>query len=311
MDVTDYLNLYNLTAGELGQLIMNDIYNSLGIRATCGIGSNLYLAKIALDITAKHSKNFIGELDEESFKSKLWNYRPLTDFWRIGSGIARRLDSYGIMTMGDIAKCQEDFLYNIFGIDAELLIDHAWGRESTTIKQIKAYKPGSNSISSGQVLACDYNHKDGEIIIKEMADIVCLEMVEKNLITKSLTLHVGYSNRLNRKAAHGTVSLDFETNSDLVIIPAVVDLYNRIVNPNFPIRRVNLTCNGVVQEECRQYSFFVDIGELERNNKIQKAMIEIKNKYGKNAIVKGMDLQDRATTMERNEQIGGHRAGRE
>lgn len=311
MDVTDYLNLYNLTARELGQLIMNDIYNSLGIRATCGIGSNLYLAKIALDITAKHSKNFIGELDEESFKSKLWNYRPLTDFWRIGSGIARRLDSYGIMTMGDIAKCQEDFLYNIFGIDAELIIDHAWGRESTTIKQIKAYKPGSNSISSGQVLACDYNHKDGEIIIKEMADIVCLEMVEKNLITKSLTLHVGYSNRLNRKAAHGTVSLDFETNSDLVIIPAVVDLYNRIVNPNFPIRRVNLTCNGVVQEECRQYSFFVDIGELERNNKIQKAMIEIKNKYGKNAIVKGMDLQDRATTMERNEQIGGHRAGRE
>ena len=189
-----------------------------------------------------------------------------------------------------------------------MLIDHAWGRESTTIKQIKAYKPGSNSISSGQVLACDYNHKDGEIIIKEMADMVCLEMVEKNLITKSLTLHVGYSNRLNRKAAHGTVSLDFETNSDLVIIPAVVDLYNRIVNPNFPIRRVNLTCNGVVQEECRQYSFFVDIGELERNNKIQKAMIEIKNKYGKNAIVKGMDLQDRATTMERNEQIGGHRA---
>ena len=316
MDVTSYLNTYKMTAKEFASMVVRDVLNTTGITATAGIGTNIYLCKIAMDIVAKHTEPNqdgvrIAELDEMAYRRLLWNHKPLTDFWRIGSGIARRLDSYGIMTMGDIAKCQEDFLYNIFGIDAELLIDHAWGRESTTIKQIKAYKPGSNSISSGQVLACDYNHKDGEIIIKEMADMVCLEMVEKNLITKSLTLHVGYSNRLNRKAAHGTVSLDFETNSDLVIIPAVVDLYNRIVNPNFPIRRVNLTCNGVVQEECRQYSFFVDIGELERNNKIQKAMIEIKNKYGKNAIVKGMDLQDRATTMERNEQIGGHRAGRE
>ena len=309
MDVTEYLKLYNVTARELGQMIMKDIYDTLGIRATCGVGTNLYLAKISLDITAKHSEDFIGELDEEKFRQLLWNYRPLTDFWRIGGGISKKLASYGIMTMKDIAMADEDFLYGIFGIDAELLIDHAWGRETTTIKQIKEYKPDNNSISGGQVLACDYNFRDGEIIIKEMADTVCLEMVDRKLVTKSITLHVGYSNRFNMKPAHGTVALDMETNSDIMIIPKVVELYRRIVNHNIPIKRVNITCNNVVQEECRQYSFFVDTCALERNNKMQKAMIEIKNKYGKNAIVKGMDLQDKATTIERNGQIGGHKAG--
>ena len=310
MDVTDYLQLYGLTARELGQRIMDDIFHTLKIRATCGIGTNLYLAKVALDITAKHSPDFIGELTEESFCCTLWGHKPLTDFWRIGAGIARRLETVGIRTMREIAAADEDFLYRTFGIDAELLIDHAWGREPVTIADIKAYKPQSNCLTSGQVLMCDYSFEDGKLIVKEMMDLLCLDMVEKGVVTKSITLHVGYSNQLHIPSAHGTVSLDTETNADILIIPAVTALYERIVSPLYHVRRMNISCNNVVPEEYHQYSFFVDAAELERNRKVQKAVLSIKNKYGKDAILKGMNLEENATTRERNHQIGGHKSGK-
>lgn len=309
MDVTDYLTMYKLSAKELGMKIVGEIYDRLHIHATCGIGTNLYLAKIALDITAKHSPDFVGELTEKTYQETLWSHKPLTDFWRVGAGTAKKLEGYGILTMGDIAHYDEDFLYNLFGIDAELLIDHAWGREPTTIADIKAYKPDTNCISSGQVLACDYNFEDGKLIVKEMMDLLCLDMVEKKIVTKSVTLHVGYANRLNVPSAHGTASLDDETNSDILLIPAIASLYERIVNPQFPIKRVNISCNNVVPEEFHQYSFFTDAAELEKNRKIQEAVISIKNKFGNNAILKGMNLEEHATTRERNMQIGGHRSG--
>lgn len=309
MDVTDYLSLYNMTARELGQKILQDIYSTLGIRATCGIGTNLYLTKIALDITAKHSPDFIGELDEEKYVNTLWNHTPLTDFWRVGTGTAKKLASYGIFTMKDIAHTDEDFLYNLFGVDAELLIDHAYGHEPVTIANIKAYTSSSRSITSGQVLMCDYNFEDGELIVKEMTDLMCLDLVSENLVTKSITLHIGYSNQLHMKPAHGTVSLDTESNADMEIIPAVSKLYQQIVNSNYPIRRVNISFNNVVDEAFKQYSFFTDSEALEKNNKMQKAVIELKQKFGKNAVLKGMNLQEKATTMERNHQIGGHKSG--
>ena len=309
MDVTDYLPLYGLTARQLGQKIMQDVYDKLGIRATCGIGSNLYLCKVALDITAKHSPDFIGELNEEMYRKTLWNHRPLTDFWRVGAGTVSRLASVGIVTMGDIAHANEDMLYHLFGVDAELLIDHAWGREPVTMKDIKEYKAQSNGISSGQVLMRDYSFEEGRVVVKEMMDLLCLDLVEKGLVTNSVTLHVGYSNRLDVKSAHGTVSLYMETNADIILVPKVEELYESIVNPLYPVRRFNLSCNRVVPESYRQYNLFVDAQELERNRKIQNAVLQIKNRYGKNAVLKGMNLQEAATTQERNKQIGGHKSG--
>lgn len=311
LDVTEYLHLYGMTARELGTTLMEEIYKRTKLRATCGIGTNLYLAKIALDITAKHAEDFIGELDEESYQRTMWNHRPLTDFWRIGSGIAKQLERYCIRTMGDITRTDEDFLYQLFGVDAELLIDHAWGREPTTIAHIKAYKPKTNSISSGQVLMRDYEFEEGKLVVKEMADLMCLELVDKNLITESITLHVGYTNTVAVSPAHGTAALPMETNADRLIIPAIVELYEKIVNRRIPIRRITITYNRVVKEEYKQYNFFVDTEELERNRKMQKAMIDIKKKFGKNAILKGMNLQEGATARERNRQIGGHKSGEE
>lgn len=309
LDVTDYLSLYNLNAIELGQKIIADIYNSLGLYAACGVGTNLYLTKVALDITAKHSKNFIGYLDEDLYQKNLWTHRPLTDFWHIGQGIAKRLASLGIYTMKDITETDEDLLYRTFGIDAELLIDHAWGREPVTIKDIKNYKPKHSCLSSGQVLMRDYAFDEGKLIVKEMIDLLCLDLVEKELVTNSITLHVGYSRALNIAPAHGTVNLDIETNADIVIMDAVCRLYERIVHCNLHIRRISITCNNVIHENYRQYSFFTDNEDLERNRKIQKTVIDIKNRFGKNAILRGMDLLDNATTIERNMQIGGHKSG--
>ena len=310
MDVTDYLTLYGMNAKQLGVQIMDDIFKKTGIRSACGIGTNLYLAKVALDITAKHSADFISELNEETYRETLWNHRPLTDFWRVGEGTAKYLERLGIRTMGDIAAMDEEVLYRRFGIDAELLIDHAWGREPTTIADIKAYKPKNSSITSGQVLMRDYNFEEGRLIVKEMADLICLDLVDQNLITDSVTLQVGYSNVFGLPPVRGTTALPFETNAGKMIIPAVVALYERIVNPGYPIRRVNISCNRVVAEEYRQYNFFADMEELEKDRKLQKAMLEIKKKYGKNAVLRGMNLEEGATTMERNRQIGGHKSGR-
>ena len=270
---------------------------------------NLYLAKVALDITAKHVEDHIGELTEESYRRTLWRHQPLTDFWRVGAGVERRLRSMGISTMEEIAKADEDSLYKMFGIDAELLIDHAWGREPTLMSDIKAYKAKSNSISSGQVLACDYNFEDGKLAAKEMADLLCLEMVEKGLVTNSITLHVGYTRRAEKKSAHGTISMTVTTSSAKQIRGYTERLYEQIVDRFVPVHRISLTFNNVVDEMYQQYDLFTDPAELEREHKIQKAMLDIKGKYGKNAILKGMNLQEAATTRERNQQIGGHKSG--
>ncbi len=309
MDVTDYLEMYRMSAKELSIRIMEDVLENTGITAACGIGTNLYLAKIALDITAKHADDHIGILNEESYIAELWNHKPLTDFWRIGHGISRRLERAGITTMGEVAAADEDMLYKMFGIDAELLIDHAWGRESATMGDIKAYKPRSNSISSGQVLSRDYGFEEGRLIVKEMADLLCLELVEKGMITDSITLHVGYSNRLDRKPAHGTASMSVTTSAASRIMESTVQLYDRIVDRHTPVRRMSLTFNNVVEETYQQYDLFTDPAKLEREHKMQKAILNIKGKYGKNALVRGMNLQAGATTMERNCQIGGHKSG--
>ena len=309
MDVTDYLEMYQMTAKELALMIMDDVIKTTGITATAGIGTNLYLAKIALDITAKHAADHIGILDEESYCNTLWDYKPLTDFWRIGKGVAGRLKRSGISTMGEIAHADEDMLYQMFGIDAELLIDHAWGREPVTMADIKSYKPKSNSVSSGQVLPRDYSYEEARLAVKEMADLLALELVEKGLVTDSITLHVGYSNRLERKPAHGTITMTVTTSSARQIMAYTEKLFERIVNPHVSVRRMNVTFNHVVDEAYKQYDLFTDPAEMEREHRLQTAMLDIKGKFGKNAILKGMNLQESATAMERNGQIGGHKSG--
>ncbi|MDO4305479.1 MAG: DNA repair protein [Eubacteriales bacterium] len=309
MDVTDYLEMYQMTARELSIRIMQDVLDRKGITATCGIGTNLYLAKVALDITAKHVDDHIGILDEESYRKLLWNHKPLTDFWRIGPGISRQLERVGITTMGELAKADEDMLYKMFGVDAELLIDHAWGRETTTMADIKTYKPKSNSISSGQVLSRDYNYEEGKLIVKEMADLLCLNLVEKGLLTNSITLHVGYSNRIDKKSAHGTAAMSVATSSSNRIMEYTEQLYERIVDRYTPVRRMSVTFNNVTDDTYQQYDLFTAPSDLEREHRMQKAILDIKEKFGKNAILRGMNLQAGATTMERNCQIGGHRSG--
>lgn len=309
LDVTDYLPMYRIDAKELAIRIMEDITNSTGITATAGIGTNLYLAKIALDITAKHVKDNIGYLNEELYRKTLWQHKPLTDFWRVGAGTAKRLAGFGILTMGDIAGSSEDLLYRQFGIDAELLIDHAWGRESTTMQDIKAYKPRNSSLTSGQVLSRDYDFEECRLIIKEMTDELCLEMVDKGIVTDSISLMVGYSNQLKTKPASGSVTFSAATNSYRSLIAQVIKLYEQITDRDKPIRRLNLSCNRLLDEAYMQYDLFTDPEESERERRLQKAALEIKKKFGKNAIVRGMDLQEEGTAMMRNRQIGGHKSG--
>ena len=310
LDVTDYLKLYKMDARELAMKMMKEIKDTLGITATAGIGTNLYLAKVALDITAKHVKDNIGYLDEEKYCRTLWNHRPLTDFWRVGAGTVRRLGQVGILTMGDIAHADEDLLYKLFGVDAELLIDHAWGRETTTMADIKAYKPKNSSLSSGQVLARDYGFEECKLIVKEMTDALCLEMTEKGVATKSIGLMVGYSNELELRPVNGSAMLITSMNSYREIVPHMLALYERIVDKDKPIRRLSVSCNQVSEEgDGQQQTLFSDQKESERDRKLQKAALEIKKRFGNNALVRGMDLQEEATTMERNRQIGGHKSG--
>ncbi len=309
MDVTDYLGMYRMTAKELAVKMMEDVLRTTGITATAGIGTNLYLAKVALDIMAKHAEDHIGILDEESYRKNLWDHKPLTDFWRVGSGTVKRLARAGISTMREIAGADEDLLYRIFGIDAELLIDHAWGREPATMADIKAYRPKTQSVSSGQVLGCDYDFAHARLAVKEMADALCLELVDRGLATDSVTLYVGYANRAQRKPAHKTVSLPAATNSARQILSYAVRLYEEITDRHTPVRRLSLSFNNVSDEAYQQYDLFTDPAELERERRMQKAMLEIKDKYGKNAILRGMDLLEGATAMERNRQIGGHKSG--
>ena len=334
MDVTNYLDLYQLSAKDLAVKIIHDVLKETGITATAGIGSNLYLAKVAMDIVAKHVEADargvrIAELDEMTYRRLLWDHRPLTDFWRIGRGIAKRLENSGIYTMGDLARVSlhnEDLLYKMFGIDAELLIDHAWGYEPCTMKEIKSYKPMTNSISSGQVLQYPYDFHKARIIVKEMTELLVLELVDKGLVTDSLTLTIGYDRtslddgkykgavtydpygRAVPKSAHGTANLGTTSSSTKKIMAAVLELYDRIVSKELLIRRVTLGANNLVEERYEQYDLFTDPVELEKERKMQEAMLRIKKKFGKNAILKGINLEEGATTMERNKQIGGHKA---
>ena len=327
MDVTDYLTLYSMTPRELGRKIMDTVLEQTGIRATCGIGTNLYLTKIALDITAKHSPDFIGELDEETYRATLWDHKPLTDFWRIGHGTAARLAQYAIYTMRDIAATDEDFLYRLFGIDAELLIDHAWGREPVTIADIRNYHPRSKCLSNGQVLMSDYPFDKGRIIVKEMMDVLCLEMLAKDVVTPTVSLYIGYSGSdyLPRKIgnmppvpaaflsgaphAAGRVSLETPSSSSAQWLPAISSLYDRIVDPKRTIRRVNITCCDIAHEEFRQLDLFSDPAGSEKQKRVQEAILEIHARFGKDLMIRGLDLEDGAMTLERNHQIGGHRSG--
>ena len=308
LDVTDYLSLYQMTAKELGMTIMADIKDSLGITATCGIGTNLYLTKIALDITAKHVKDHIGYLDEEKYIHTLWHHTPLTDFWRIGPGTAKRLSSIGILDMSGIAHADEKILRKMFGIDSEILLDHAWGREPTTIADIKNYKSFTHSLSSGQVLLRDYNYEDALLIVKEMADLLCLDLVAKGLVTDNVSLYIGYSKDTISHTS-GSASMSVTTNSTTIIMRYLVEIYNRTTNPLFPIRRVNISCNNVIDEAYEQYDLFTSPAELEKERNINRAIVQIKDKFGKNSIMKGMNLLEAGTTRERLHQIGGHKSG--
>ena len=304
-DVTEYVRRSGMTPEQMAKFLMGRVEKCAGIRSTAGIGTNLYLAKVALDITAKHSPKFIGYLDEEKYREELWDHRPLTDFWRIGRGTAARLDKLGIRTMREITRANEDTLYKIFGIDAELLIDHAWGRESTT-------RSKSRSLSSGQVLLRDYDYDEARLIVKEMADLVCLDMVEKNIYTDLLTLYVGYSHTVPIPSSGGSIRLPRPTNADSLIIPALVRKYNEIVVPGVPIRRIGIGCENIVEDEGQYQMSLFDEGvteETERDRKIQEAVLEIKARFGKNAILKGLNLEEAGTTRARNHQIGGHKSG--
>lgn len=309
LDVTDYLHLYQMTAMELGRKIMQDILDTTKIPAACGVGTNLYLAKVALDIMAKHETDRIAYLDEVRYREKLWKHKPLTDFWRVGRGTVERLSNMGICTMEEIAHARESLLYKSFGIDAELLIDHAWGREPVTIADIKAYRPKNTSFSSGQVLPRDYEYEEGVLVVKEMADLLCLDLVDQGLVTSHISLVIGYSNQKCFEPAKGSTTLRSATSSNRRLLSYVEQLYRRIVRPGAYIRRITLTYTGVMAEDYQQFDLFSDPEETEKDVKAQRAAISIKQRYGKNAILKGMNLEESATTIERNGQIGGHKSG--
>lgn len=354
IDATSYLGLYKQTAHDLAMTIIRDVLKTTGITATAGIGNNLYLCKVAMDIVAKkmpldRDGVRIAELDEMSYRRLLWEHRPLTDFWRVGKGYAKKLEAYGLRTMGDIARCSlhcEALLYRLFGVNAELLIDHAWGWEPCTIADIKAYKPASNSICSGQVLHDAYEFEKARLVVQEMADSLALELLDKRLVTNQIVLTVGYDisnltdtekhreycgeiitdryGRMVPKHAHGTLSLKRYTSSASLLNTATIELFERIVNKNLLVRRLTLSANNVVEEErtreparMEQLSLLASISSQEKNEeqvvlqrerRRQQAVLDIRNRYGKNAILKGMSFQDGATAMERNRQIGGHKA---
>ncbi len=310
LDVTDYLMMYNMSAKQIGEMIRRDILKTTGIPSAFGVGTNLYLAKIALDITAKHSSEFVGELDEEKYKKELWDHRPLTDFWRIGAGTAKRLEERGIFTMRDVTRAAPAVLEKLLGVDWEILYDHAWGREETTISDIKAYKAQSHSLSSGQVLSRDYSLTEGLTIIKEMADNLSLELFDEGLVTRSITISVTYSG-VEKASARGTQRLEDFTNTASVLISASAQLFERVMDKNRTIRKVNLVFNDVVDEGFSQLSLFTNEPESGKERRQMQAVSEIKKRFGKNSIIRGLDLKKEATSIERNRQIGGHKSGGE
>ncbi len=356
MDVTNYLRSYKMTPHELTIKMIRDVLKETGITATAGIGTNMYLCKVAMDIVAKKAPADadgvrIAELDEMSYRRQLWDYRPITKFWRVGKGTAERLALYGIDTMGKLARTSlnnEKLLYQLFGVNAELLIDHAWGWEPCTIEAVKAYRPATNSFSSGQVLQSPYTFKKARVVIREMAEAMALKLVSRRLVTSQLIITVNYDReclenpdiralyngevtkdyygRLVPKHAHGTVNLKQQTSSSRLIMKAVEELYDSIVNPDLLVRRLNITAANVVSEEMvknkkvpEQLDIFTDYEALnrqreeerkalEKERRMQEAQLKIKQRYGKNAILRGLNFDEGATAIERNKQIGGHKA---
>lgn len=353
IDATDYLKTYGMTPRELTMKMVLDVLETTGITATAGIGTNLYLCKIAMDIYAKHcepDKNGvrIAELDEMSYRKILWDHRPLTDFWRVGKGISKKLEQHGLYTMGDVARCSvgresdyynEDLLYKLFGVNAELLIDHAWGWEPTEISDIKSYRPESSSLSSGQVLQEPYEFSKARLVLKEMADLLSLELVSKRIVTDQIVLTVGYdieslnksysgaveTDRYGRnipKTAHSSENIGRYTSSTKLICETAMSLFDRIVDKNLLVRRMYIVANHIITEkdaekesEYVQLDLFSDTkkqeaeeNELKKEKDMQRAILKIKSKYGKNSIIKGMNLKEGATALERNRQIGGHKA---
>ncbi len=335
IDVTAYLKRYGRNPAQMAELLTGEVYKRVGVRATAGVGPNMYLAKIAMDIIAKHVDDFIGVLDEAAYQEKLWDHRPLTDFWRIGKGTARSLEKIGITTMRGIAEADEDLLYRMFGIDAELLIDHAYGVEPVTMADIKHYKTMSRSLSHGQVLMRDYTNEEGLLITKEMTEQLCHELTEEGMITTNITIAVGYSNALKIPMVRGSVNLGVMTDASSVIIPAVSGLYLDITDSDYPVRRIYVDFNDLKAKESQSQLTIFDIadaqakengrtagqmrrenmsdpvtemsGRMKRDAALQQAVNSIRSKYGKDAMVRGMDLEEAATTIERNHQVGGHR----
>ena len=340
IDASSYLSLYKTTAHELAVRVIHDVLKETGITATAGIAPNLYLCKIAMDIVAKHIPADqdgvrIAELDIPTYRKELWNHQPITDFWRVGKGTARRLEKYFIRTMGDIARTSlnnPEILYDEFGIDAEILIDHAWGLEPVGMKEIKGYKSEAKSLGSGQVLHEPYTYEKAKIIVREMAELLALDLFKKKLVASSITLQVGYDiesldlpdfdgevvtdfyGRQTPKPAHGSWSFSSETNSSMIIVEGFMSIFEKTVNPLWLVRRVNITANNTIPVSQRQPGLFDAVDEKEgglnqeKEDRLQKARLEIMKKFGKNAILKGTNLEDGATTRDRNAQIGGHRA---
>lgn len=309
IDATPYLKMYNIPTWDLAKRVIDDVHDTVGTISSCGIGTNMFLAKVALDIQAKHSPNFIAELDENQYREKLWDHKPITDFWGIGPGTAKRLWDRGITTMAGIAQCELNRIYDWFGIDGEILYDHAWGREPTTIADVKAYKSKGKSLSSSQVLMADYKYAAAEIIVKEMMDQLCLDMAAQKLATDSVSLYIGYSYTYGVPGAGGTAQLTSETNAASVILPAISTLYRRIVNPAYGIRRVCISCNNVVEDRgTLQLNMFEDTTKQLRSKALQEAMLGIRAKYGKNSILRGISYTPESTARERNNQIGGHKS---
>ncbi|MGN1345025.1 MAG: DNA methylase, partial [Traorella sp.] len=351
IDISSYLNTYHMTPYELTKTMIQDVLNTTGITATAGIGTNLYLCKVAMDIVAKHTQADqdgvrIAQLDEISYRKLLWDHTPITDFWRVGKGYAKRLAEEKIYTMRDVALCSiknEDLLYDMFGVNAELLIDHAWGAEPTTIQDIKNYQPQTKSLGSGQVLHCPYTYEKAKLIVKEMSELLSLDLVEKQLVTDQVILTVGYDiesltpsykgeitidhyGRKIPKHAHGTSHLTFPTSSTKQLMEVFTKLYEKIVDPHLLIRRINLTAAHLLnQNQVKEHDYHEQLDlfsctnidnqkieeekkELQEEQKLQKTILEIKKRYGKNSILKGMNLEEGATTIDRNEQIGGHKA---
>ena len=307
LDVTNYLKLYKMDEIELAKTILKDIYNTYGLTATVGIGTNLYLAKVALDIMSKHTPTNIGYLDEELYKRKLWHHKPLTDFWQIGRGIEARLNKKRIYDMYDIAHTNPKILYKEFGVNAEFLIDHSWGRETCTIKDIKNYKTKNTSISNSQVLFEDYSFENARLVLKEMVELNSIKLVEKNLITDTIGLYIGYSKNIINSTG-GSMKLANYTNTYSDLMAYFLKLYDSTTNKTVPIRRIGVSFNRLVSDEAQQLSLFENQEKITKERKIELAISNIKQKLGKNAIIKGMDLENGATTILRNKLIGGHNA---